>query len=304
MVTLPNGVDINNLIKDLKSYSWEAADILLNYSEKIRDLNFKNEIIKSLDLNNPVTVADLRVNETIIKNIRTKYKNIDWDILSEENSKSCQEFSDFNSDWLWVLDPLDGTKDFIQGTGNYAMHLALNYKGRPYLGVVLIPEKNELWISTRDKVCCEKRKNISFEKALYPDNKTLNDMVIVTSKNHINENLKKLIDKVRFKNVITMGSIGCKIASIIRGESDIYISLSLPGNSSPKDWDFAAPEAILKAAGGAITKINNQDLSYGKPNFEQSGIIVASNDNLRHESICLQLKELIKKYELYPLSLN
>ncbi len=304
MVTLPNGVDINNLIKDLKSYSWEAADILLNYSEKIRDLNFKNEIIKSLDLNNPVTVADLRVNETIIKNIRTKYKKIDWDILSEENSKSCQEFSDFNSDWLWVLDPLDGTKDFIQGTGNYAMHLALNYKGRPYLGVVLIPEKNELWISTRDKVCCEKRKNISFEKALYPDNKTLNDMVIVTSKNHINENLKKLIDKVRFKNVITMGSIGCKIASIIRGESDIYISLSLPGNSSPKDWDFAAPEAILKAAGGAITKINNQDLSYGKPNFEQSGIIVASNDNLRHESICLQLKELIKKYELYPLSLN
>ena len=304
MVTLPNGVDINNLIKDLKSYSWEAADILLNYSEKIRDLNFKNEIIKSLDLNNPVTVADLRVNETIIKNIRTKYKKIDWDILSEENSKSCQEFSDFNSDWLWVLDPLDGTKDFIQGTGNYAMHLALNYKGRPYLGVVLIPEKNELWISTRDKVCCEKRKNISFEKALYPDNKTLNDMVIVTSKNHINENLKKLIDKVRFKNVITMGSIGCKIASIIRGESDIYISLSLPGNSSPKDWDFAAPEAILKAAGGAITKINNQDLSYGKPNFEQSGIIVASNDNLRHESICLQLKELIKKYELYPLALN
>tara|TARA_Y100000991_G_scaffold91932_1_gene69424 strand:+ start:8160 stop:9074 length:915 start_codon:yes stop_codon:yes gene_type:complete len=304
VVTLPNGVDINNLIKDLKSYSWEAADILLNYSEKIRDLNFKNEIIKSLDLNNPVTVADLRVNETIIKNIRTKYKKIDWDILSEENSKSCQEFSDFNSDWLWVLDPLDGTKDFIQGTGNYAMHLALNYKGRPYLGVVLIPEKNELWISTRDKVCCEKRKNISFEKALYPDNKTLNDMVIVTSKNHINENLKKLIDKVRFKNVITMGSIGCKIASIIRGESDIYISLSLPGNSSPKDWDFAAPEAILKAAGGAITKINNQDLSYGKPNFEQSGIIVASNDNLRHESICLQLKELIKKYELYPLSLN
>ena len=53
-----------------------------------------------------------------------------------------------------------------------------------------------------------------------------------------------------------MGSIGCKIASIIRGESDIYISLSLPGKSSPKDWDFAAPEAILKAAGGgSITKI-------------------------------------------------
>jgi 3'(2'), 5'-bisphosphate nucleotidase len=304
VVTLPNGVDINNLIKDLKSFSWEAAEILLNYSRKIRDSNFKNDIVKSLDLNNPVTEADLKVNEIIIKNIRTKYKNIDWDILSEENSKTCQDFSDFKSDWLWVLDPLDGTKDFIQGTGNYAMHLALNYRGRPYLGVVLIPSKNELWISQGDKLYCEKRESISFEKSMFSNNKTLNDMVIVTSKNHINENLKKLIEKARFKNVITMGSVGCKIASIIRGESDIYISLSLPGSSSPKDWDFAAPEAILKAAGGAITNINNQDLNYGKPNFEQNGIIVASNDNLSHESICLQLKELIKKYELYPITLN
>ena len=57
-----------------------------------------------------------------------------------------------------------------------------------------------------------------------------------------------------------MGSVGCKIASIIRGESDIYISMSLPEGSSPKDWDFAAPEAILKAVGGAITTIDNRNL--------------------------------------------
>ena len=129
-------------------------------------------------------------------------------------------------------------------------------------------------------------------------------MVLEKSKNHKNQNLNTVIEKTNFKNVINMGSIGCKIASIIRGESDIYISLSLPGKSSPKDWDFAAPEAILKAAGGAITKIDNRDLFYGKPNFEQGGIIVASNNSLRHESICLQLRELIKKYELYPSTLN
>ena len=56
-----------------------------------------------------------------------------------------------NNDWIWVLDPLDGTKDFIQGTGNYAMHLALNYKKNLILGVVLIPEKDELWISNGEK---------------------------------------------------------------------------------------------------------------------------------------------------------
>ena len=97
-----------------------------------------------------------------------------------------------------------------------------------------------------------------------------------------------------------MGSIGCKIASIVRGESDIYICLSLPGKSAPKDWDFAAPHAILKAAGGAITNLDNESLSYGKSNFEHGGIIVASNNYLVHPRICLQIKEIIEKHEIYP----
>ena len=98
-----------------------------------------------------------------------------------------------------------------------------------------------------------------------------------------------------------MGSIGCKIASIVRGESDIYISLSLPGKSSPKDWDFAAPESILNAAGGAITNLDNQELSYGKANFEQPGIIVATNHRETHGNICLEIKKIIERNGIYPL---
>ena len=294
MVTLPNGVLINNLIKDLRIYSWEAADILLNYSEKIKDLDYKREFLKSLDHNDPATEADLKVNESIIKNIQNKYLEVNWEILSEENVKKVSDTQNYNTDWLWVLDPLDGTKDFIQGTKNYAMHLALNYKQKAYIGLVLIPERNELWISDGKKTWCETRDK-SFEKTLLPLKKSLNEMVIVTSKNHRNETLQRLIDNINFKEVITMGSIGCKIASILRGESDIYISLSLPGQSSPKDWDFAAPEAILKAAGGAITNLDNQDLSYGKSKYEKGGIIIASNNRENHENICLQIKEIIKK---------
>ena len=98
-----------------------------------------------------------------------------------------------------------------------------------------------------------------------------------------------------------MGSIGCKIASIIRGESDVYICLSLPKKNSPKDWDFAAPEAVLKAAGGSITTIDNEDLIYGKENFEHSGIIIASKNKDMHKSICMNLKEIIKEHSIYPL---
>ena len=98
-----------------------------------------------------------------------------------------------------------------------------------------------------------------------------------------------------------MGSIGCKVASIIRGENDIYISLSLPGQSCPKDWDFAAPEAILRAAGGAITDLDNNDLIYNKENYEQRGIIIASNNRVTHLENCMQIKEIIKKFDLFPL---
>ena len=101
-----------------------------------------------------------------------------------------------------------------------------------------------------------------------------------------------------------MGSREVKWSSIVRGESDIYISLSLPKGSAPKDWDFAAPEAILRAAGGAITNLNNEELSYDKLNYEQNGIIIASNNASKHKDLCGQIKEIIKRYEIYPNNFN
>ena len=97
-----------------------------------------------------------------------------------------------------------------------------------------------------------------------------------------------------------MGSIGCKIASILRGESDIYICLSLPGKGSPKDWDLAAPECILKAAGGAITNLGNKELSYGESKYEHVGIIVATNNKNTHKKVCLEIKEIIDNYKIHP----
>ena len=84
-------------------------------------------------MDDPVTLADLKVNEMIINRINEKYIGIDWKILSEENVKLPKHEIDTKGDWLWILDPLDGTKDFIQGTGNYAMHLALTYKQKHIL---------------------------------------------------------------------------------------------------------------------------------------------------------------------------
>ena len=291
MNILPPGVNIDSLVNDLRLISWEAANILLFYSKKISKRSSKKNIINLKNNNEPVTIADLEVNNLIIKNLKNKYPKIKWNILSEENTNDFIQSSS-NFDWKWVLDPLDGTKDFIQGTENYAMHLALNYKNRPFLGVVLIPEKDELWISNGLKVWCENRSGI-IHKINNSKQKKIEEMTLVISKNHRNINLKNLIEKLNFKKTIMMGSIGCKIASIIRGETDVYISLSLPGKSAPKDWDFAAPEIILKCAGGAITHLENDALSYNQENFLQEGIIVASSDNSTHKALCSQIKEIV-----------
>ena len=299
MIKLPSGVDINNLIDDIRIFSWQAADILLYYSKLLEDSDYKKNILKNNNEEDPVTLADLKVNEIIIKRINKKYKNINWDILSEENVKTSKTFFTKN-DWVRVLDPLDGTKDFIQGTGNYAMHLALNFRQKPYIGFVLIPDKNELWITDGKKTWCEKRDGTKYKTNLL-NNKNLQEMTLVTSKNHGNEVLRNLIQKINFHKVEIMGSIGCKIASIIRGESDIYICLSLPGKNSPKDWDFAAPESILKGAGGAITNLDNEELTYGQIRFEQGGIIVATSDRNTHRRICLEIKKIIELNSIYPL---
>ena len=178
MIKLPCGVDPNDLIDDLRSFSWEASDTLLHYANIIKNSEQKNEFLENKNNNDPVTLADLEVNELIINRINQKYKNINWGILSEENFKINSQYCD-NAEWLWVLDPLDGTKDFIQGTGNYAMHLALNYKRKPYIGIVLIPEKDELWISYAEKLWCENR-NGSIRKQNLSETNILKEMKIVT----------------------------------------------------------------------------------------------------------------------------
>ena len=299
MINLPIGVEINDLINNLRTFSWEASEILLYYSKILKDSNNKSNILKNGNSEDPVTLADLRVNEIVIQRIKEKYRDIKWEILSEENVKKSNFKCDLSADWIWILDPLDGTKDFIQGTSNYAMHLALNYKQKPFIGIVLIPERNELWIADGQNVWCENNTGSKIKPDL-SEFKTLKEMTLVTSKNHGNQILQNLVQEINFREVKVMGSIGCKIASILRGEADIYICLSLPGKNSPKDWDFAAPQAILKSAGGVITNIDNQELTYGKSNFHQGGIIVASNNNIHHGSICLEIKDLIKTNNLYP----
>ena len=103
MFKLPVGVDSINLIDDLKVFSWEASEILLHYSKILKNSNYAKEIIKTKDGLDPVTVADIEVNDLIINRIKKNYKEVGWNILSEENVKTEADNFAANSKWIWFF---------------------------------------------------------------------------------------------------------------------------------------------------------------------------------------------------------
>ena len=183
---LPEELEMDYLIDDLRRLSWKASDILLFYSNQFRNEKAKKGLIKTKDNNEPVTLADLEVNELIINSIREKYQKVKWHLLSEENGIIKFSNEDIKTNWLWVLDPLDGTRDFLQKTRDYALHLALSYKNKPKIGVVLIPERGELWISDNENTWCESRGGLKTKTKL-SDRREIYTMKVVTSKNHQNQ---------------------------------------------------------------------------------------------------------------------
>ena len=274
---LPAGVSTEALLTELRRLSWGAADILRAYA---RGEQPPHGFPKALSVDNggegPVSAADLAVNQWLLEGLSGAFPDAGWTLLSEETAKEqLTEGEPLPAEWLWILDPLDGTKDFLQGTGEYAVHLALVRGNRPVLGVVLLPEADELWIGlVGDGAWCEDREGTR-SPVRFSQREELSDLLLVASRSHRDDRLEKLIGELQLGGSKAVGSVGCKVATILRGETDLYISLS--GRSAPKDWDMAAPEAVLLAAGGRFTHADLGDLTYNTGDVRQAGCSIASH---------------------------
>ena len=144
---LPAGVNLEGLLQQLRHLSWGAADILLAYAKGEQPpYGFPRALSVDHGGEGPVSAADLAVNRWLLDGLQSAFPSAGWTLLSEETAKEqLTEGVPLDAEWLWILDPLDGTKDFLQGTGEYAVHLALVHGQRPVLGVVLLPDAEELW---------------------------------------------------------------------------------------------------------------------------------------------------------------
>jgi 3'(2'), 5'-bisphosphate nucleotidase len=281
---VPEGISLDALLSELRRLSWGAADILLAYGRGEQPpYGFPPALSVADGGEGPVSAADLAVNGWLLDGLERAFPNAPWTLLSEETAKQqLTPGEPLPAEWLWILDPLDGTKDFLQGTGEYAVHLALVHHQRPVLGVVLLPELEELWFGLGSQAWRENRAGQQ-RPAQLSARRDPAELVLVASRNHRDQRLEQLVAALQVGQTRSIGSVGGKVATILRGETDLYLSLS--GSSAPKDWDMAAPEAVLLAAGGAFSHADGRPLHYNTGDVRQAGCLIASHGPA-HGEVC------------------
>ncbi len=278
--------NLEEIVEVVRSVGWGAAKILRSYYRGEGNLDV-NEDKKD----GPVTAADLAANHYILEKLQDVFDTDNFGYLSEETHKGTEPIP---KDWVWIIDPLDGTRDFIDKTGEYALHIALAYQGRPVVSVVAIPEAEKLYFAAKDQGTFVENLDGTVKPIRVSDRNQMGDLYLVVSRTHRDDRFQELINRLPLKDRNYMGSVGGKISTILEQKSDVYISLS--GKSAPKDWDFAAPELILTEAGGRFTHFDGSPLTYNKGDVKQWGGLMASNGHC-HEFLCQKAIELLAEID-------
>jgi 3'(2'), 5'-bisphosphate nucleotidase len=265
-ISLPSSLQINeNTIISILAMLLEAGKIALKYHSS-------NELsIKYKEDASPVTNADIEVNNLIMKKLQDITPKIS--IISEEN-----EYNNFTGNAFWLVDPIDGTKNYINGSSTYTINLALVHKHLPVLGFIYHPSLDEMHYTNLDgEVICyntkEQKKSVSLPQEDSDKVRVLIDRQQL--------NLAKIDDKDAFVKVYP-STTRCKISMLFNNEADVYYLYR-----SIMEWDTAAGHAILRSLGGDIIDMEGNLLVYGKPFFCNSNIIICNKNALRDKQLVL-----------------
>lgn len=226
----------------------------------------------------PITIADVKSNE-IIKSILSK---IDHMILSEEDKDDRNRLDEKT---IWIVDPLDGTSDFIDKTGEFTIMISLVKNGKPELGVIGWPTGNTIFAAQKGNGAF-RYKNGSWEKISVSNTSDLSKCRIVGSRHHLSDKEKNFIKKLGITDFTSIGS-SLKVAKISSGEAEAYITTT----NKMKEWDSAASYCIIHEAGGKMTDMNGNDLVYNKEDVYHKNGILVTNGKI-HEKIVEEFKKL------------
>ena len=203
----------------------------------------------------PLTVADRRANRLIVDGLRLEFP--DYAILSEEEKDNKDRL---NNELCFIVDPLDGTKEFIKRNGQFTVNIALAYKNRSVMGVIYVPVTGELYYASEGDGAYM-RSNEGNEVRLHVSSVVDKDkLCVVMSNSHGCKEMDELIEKYRFTNTVSIGSSlkGCMVAS---GEAEVYYRFN-----PTMEWDTAAMQCIVEEAGGIFKQMDDTEMRYNREN--------------------------------------
>ena len=252
-----NQIDIQNIDTIAK----EAGDVIMQIYKQDFEVEYKQD-------NSPLTLADKKANDIIEAGLNQLSVNIP--ILSEEGDDIPYEDRK-HWEYFWLVDPLDGTKEFVKKNDEFTVNIALIHKDTPVLGVVYAPALDKCYWSKQDKGAFRDGQKLPLKTA---DQR--NTYKVVASRSHMSDETQAFIDAIdtqKEKELISIGS-SLKICLVAEGEADIY-----PRFGPTMEWDTGAAHAVVNESGKSLEKYMNGKYSkheYNKENLLNLWFIVGS----------------------------
>ena len=199
----------------------------------------------------PVTEADQRANDVIVAGLKRAFPHDE--IVAEESTHLAP-----TGKRVWFVDPLDGTREFVDRNGMFAVHIGLAIDGEAVAGVVFAPVQGACWSGARGSPCVLQVGEQKRELRMQPVAKT-SDLRLVVSRSHKSKRTAAIRDALGITQVKEQGSVGLKCALLAMGEADLYLH---PSTKSSR-WDSCAPQAVIEAAGGMLVGFDGAPYEYG-----------------------------------------
>ena len=252
---------LKNTIEGLLDTFLEAGKIAKEISDKGVKVTIKPD-------NSPVTDGDLLVDKILRQKIENLTPSIP--IVSEETVNLNIENKENN---FWLIDPIDGTKDYIKKKDEYTLNAALIIDLKPVAGIIYAPAKERLFFSYGKNLAYETFKGKTFK--LNCAKKNSDNVIGLENSNHTPIEILNIYKKHNVSETVKMSS-SFKFCVLAAGEADIYAA-----KARAYEWDIAAGHAILVHAGGSMTTHDEKEFLYGKKNYKNLPIIAKRSDNLK-----------------------
>jgi len=230
--------------------------------------------------NEPLTEADIKSNKIIQKII----SDSGLAILSEESEDNKKRLA---SEKIWIVDPLDGTSDFIKKTGEFTIMISLVENHIPILGVIYWPTKSTLYLAQKDQGAF-KSVNNTWSKLSVSNVSDIENCRAVGSRYHISDVEKNLIKRLNISQFTSKGS-SLKVADISSGNAELYFTTT----NKIKQWDTCASYCLIKEAGGKMTDMFGNDLKYNTEKLNHENGLLVSN-GLIHDKVINIYSEFLK----------